>query len=237
MHRSSQLASRNLLLAALLLASAAPPAAAQALELHSLKTRLQHESRLRAWARRPLELDWTAASALDVARDLSRALGLPIHPSEAVRQRAEARELPLVELHSKHVPALGALELVAARTGLRFVDHGRTLRLVLPEEFQPEATLRLYPVHALTFVLRDFAPPIGFDLRGSNAEAPLEELETRTVSGFDEAGLAELVQRLTGKDSWTRDDVSIDTGRGVLIVRQTPRAHMAIERLLRDLGA
>ncbi|MBK9384675.1 MAG: hypothetical protein IPN34_07635 [Planctomycetes bacterium] len=231
------LASRNLFLPLALVLAAAPPAAAQALELHSLKTRLQHELRLRAWARRPVEVDWTAASALDVARDLTRALGLPIHPSELVRERVATRDLPLVDLRSKHAPALGAMELVAARTGLLFVDHGRTLRLVLPEEFQPEATLRLYSVHALTFVLRDFAPPIGFDLRGSNEEVPVEELETRTVSGFDEPGLADLVKRLLGPAHWTRDDVSIDTGRGVLVIRQTPRAHMQIERLLRDLGA
>jgi hypothetical protein len=237
MHPHSLVASRNLRLAALLLLAAPPPAEAQALELHSLRNRLQHELRTKLWARRALELDWRSADALAIARDLSRALGLPILPSDGVRARVETGELPLVELRSQHVPVLGALEFVAARTGLRFVDHGRTLHLVLPEEFHPEATLRLYPVHALTFVLRDFAPPLGFDLRRSNAAEPTEELATRTVSGFDEAGLADLVKRALGAAPWTRDDVSIDTGRGLLVVRQTPRAHLAIERLLRELGA
>jgi hypothetical protein len=229
---------RSVLCAGAALLAVLPAGAdAQALELHSLRTRLQHELRVKSWARRALELDWRGANALVVAADLSRVLGLPILPSDGVRTRAEAGELPLVELRSKHVPVLGALELVAARTGLRFVDHGRTLRLVLPEEFHPEATLRLYPVHALTFVLRDFAPPLGFDLRGSHQEPVVEELATHTVSGFDEAGLAELVKRLLGPAHWTRDDVSIDTGRGLLVIRQTPRAHLAIERLLRELGA
>jgi hypothetical protein len=228
---------RQLLALAALIAAGPAYVEAQALELHSLRTRLQHELRLRSWARRSLEVDWKHATAVEVASDLSRRLEIAITPSAGVRERVEAGELPQVDLTSKHCPALGVLELVAARTGLRFVDHGRTLRLVLPEEFVPEASLRLYSVHALTFVLRDFAPPIGFDLRGSNEEAPVEELTTRTVSGFDEEGLAELVKRATGAEHWTRDDVSIDVGRGVLVVRQTPRAHVEIERLLRELGA
>lgn len=221
----------------LMLAFLSAPVAAQVVELQSMKTEIVHQVRLKQWSRAKIDVHWKSADAVAIATDLSNRLLLPIVPSAGVREGVAEGSIPAVELEMKGVSVLAAMEVVSAKTGLRFVDYGRTLRLALPSEVKPEVAVRFYGVAELTFVLRDFVPPIGFGLRGSNQEPePMPEVETRTASGFDEQGLADLIRKLTPAESWERDDVSIEVGRGFLIVRQTPRMHRAVAGVLRDIG-
>ena len=147
-------------------------------------------------------------------------------------------EVPRISLNLAKVRVTAAMNIVGDITGLAFVYRAGVV-MVKPEAVVKEETyLRLYDVRAAVQPLTNFpAPEIGnIHPSGYEPEEPELEESEGTLSGFDTDQLAEMVRNNVLPDTWDTEGRSIMATNGVLIVRQTARGQLEVQKVLAALG-
>lgn len=147
-------------------------------------------------------------------------------------------EVPLITLNLTKVRVASVLGVVSDVTSLAFVYRAGVVMVKPQADVKEETFLRLYDVRAAVQPLTNFpAPEIG-NLRPSGYEPDEPEVEesTGTLSGFDTDQLAEMVRNNVLPDTWDTEGRSVQATNGVLIVRQTAGGHLAVQRVLAQLG-
>lgn len=154
-----------------------------------------------------------------------------------------------VTVKLENVKIRSALKLILGQKSLAGVYRGGSIVIITKEELKKKVTVKIYYVSDLLMPIRDFT------------DAKLMPLSTGSGSGgggFGEGGgaitgatfqideepkeqkmedtlIVNMVKNNTGGDSWTENEenTSIDIKNGMLIVSQTPKVHVEIDKMLK----
>ncbi len=224
-----------LVLPVLFLAGGLPAQVLHLEKVHDLPGRRALEKRLVSIR---VELDLKGASPSDLARALNLQLGTKELFLVDPRLSSRHPGIPPLTLHWKKAPLLSLLSFLERTTDLRFLYRGGLVWITHKEDLKEAMVLRAYDVRAAVLVLHDFpGPRLGIPMEGQEGTRE-EEKPGRTVSGFDLEGLVDLIRTNVEPDSWdSGKGASIRaTAGGILLIRQTVRAHAAIRKLLASIG-
>jgi hypothetical protein len=223
-----------------LLATSLPAQVEQLLFIERPEDRAERNQVERALARLKTNAVFEEATPKDLVQLLNTVLaGSEAKTMFVLLPKVTARgEVEPLTLNLRNLSILNILAVVQRLSPLRFVYRSGVVLVTLKDDVKELTFLQLYDVRAGTFKLRDFpGPRIGITL---GEDPPVEEEPDdagRTPSGFDNEGIERLIREQVEPRSWdSPDGGSIASSNGILVVRQTERAHLQIQKLLRTLG-
>lgn len=188
-----------------------------------------------------LSMDFTEAPLSEVLDFLRTTTGINIVIDQRVYKDMEEDSLK-VNLNVTKLKLGAILNWILSLKGLAYKISNGVLVISTKTRVVEKPVLRLYNVRDLTGKLQDF-PAQDINLAAvSNSTstsgasgAQLVEKETDTATTITEEQLTELIKGNISKGTWDKEDRSIDTRHGTLIIRQTETVHSQIESLLNDL--
>ena len=171
------------------------------------------------------------------ARELLVSFNIAAHKKVgfALWPRADEDFEPIT-LELKRAKLLDAMSIIQRTTPYRWVYGHGVIWLKHESQVKEETYVRIYDVRQAITRIRSFpGPRMGLGLNPDFEMREPEESEA-TLSGLDIDRIQELIQRHVDPESWDKENVSLDAGRGVLIIRQTLRGHRQLRRFLRRIG-
>ena len=198
-------------------------------EARKLKERLEEE----------ISMDFSESPLSEVVDFIRNRTGLNIIIDPQVYKDFPDAEALKVEITVNNIKISLLLNLILDMKGLTYrVENGGVLLISTKQRIQEQPVLRLYNVRDLTGTLNDF-PAQEINLAAADkADAGgvvLAKTEESPATTITEEQLTDLIKNNIAKGTWDRENRSIDTRHGTLIIRQTKDIHKQIESLLNDL--
>ncbi len=138
----------------------------------------------------------------------------------------------LVSLSLKSVSARSALSLLVQSVGVAWVWKGGVILITTKEKAHRDVKLQIYDVRDLLYPIQDF-PGIDLQLNGSSLGVTFSDDDPDDPEVLP---LEEILETHTGGASWTDNPkVSLSLTNGLLVVRQSKKVHLEIQRLLSKL--
>lgn len=183
-------------------------------------------------ARLRVHLDLKDASLEDFAAQLRLQVGGKT--SFFVRSKDGTRDWERIHLRVRGQTMLQVLSIVQRTTKLRFVFRSGVVMLVHKDDYRPETTLRVYDLRMALHRVRDFpGRPIGIPVGDGERDEP--EIRERSVTGLSAERIEEILRKMVRPESWG-EIASLEIAGGICFVRQSPKGHREVARLLARLG-
>lgn len=147
-------------------------------------------------------------------------------------------DYPTVTMQLNSISIANLMAAYEEQTSLRFSYRAGMVFLKPKDEVKEFTYLRIYDVRAAVMPVKNFKPRYKFGLRGSGEETVIDEDDGEAEPlMYSAERLIDLIRDNAVKDSWDKDSTSIETMRGILLVKQSVRGHRKVQEILVKLGA